>query len=256
MLGLPAAQWQAMKDKAGGVAWPAPRRERQAGAAEAGDGGAAKTATEPAAAARVDAGPVAVRGATIRCASRSSLTSSRSCCRLCCAWARVCVSCRTRSRIYVHVCVPRCPPTRQPEHAHRMSETRRLRHLFEQMDRHRSGELSAADFKNYMARHFPSGVARAGGLFQVMAAKCDGDARPGAARLTFVDVRSFLLACPCVVQCSILCGPVVCCRAGPRSYGSMVICTSGHSGILQRWMRAAHAPDSAHCQHVGSVDWQ
>ena len=71
-----------------------------------------------------------------------------------------------------------------------MSETRRLRQLFEQMDRDRRGELSADDFKRYLARHFPRGASKAAGLFQVMAARCTDQSRTGPAMLTFVDVRA------------------------------------------------------------------
>lgn len=72
-----------------------------------------------------------------------------------------------------------------------MTDTRRLRHLFEQMDRRRVGYLTVADFKGYVARAYPRGAAKAPALFRVMAAKCgdDDDAAGGPVTLSFTDVR-------------------------------------------------------------------
>lgn len=73
----------------------------------------------------------------------------------------------------------------------RVHKTRRLRALFERMDRNRSGTLTLGEFREYLARENPRSTARAAALFRAMAQHGDGDGDEGGGEATV----SFLEAC-------------------------------------------------------------
>lgn len=50
----------------------------------------------------------------------------------------------------------------------RLQRTKRLRHLFEQMDKKKTGTLTLDQFKEYMARENPRSVKRAAEIFAAM----------------------------------------------------------------------------------------
>jgi hypothetical protein len=84
--------------------------------------------------------------------------------------------------------VPICKP------ACRLQRTKRLRHLFEEMDKHRTGALTLEQFQEYMARENPKSLRKAATLFKAMASNrggcsmAGGDACP-AVTVTFLEVH-------------------------------------------------------------------
>ena len=98
----------------------------------------------------------------------------------------------------------------------RMTETRRLRQLFEQMDRRRAGELDLDAFKDFLARQFPAALPKAAMIFHAMTGQCaSASLGGGLATLTFVEVctqSNHGCFCSSSVQRQ---GQNAACRSGP-----------------------------------------
>ena len=69
-----------------------------------------------------------------------------------------------------------------------MSRTRRLRELFEQMDTNRSGTLTLAEFKEYMARENPRSMLAAASLFQAMSSEPAAGEEAAEPTISFLEV--------------------------------------------------------------------
>ena len=71
-----------------------------------------------------------------------------------------------------------------------MSRTKRLRLLFEQMDKNRSGTLDQDEFKEYMARENPRSMLGAAALFRAMSSTPTAGDEAATPTISFLEVRS------------------------------------------------------------------
>jgi hypothetical protein len=83
-----------------------------------------------------------------------------------------CFSWLYRWQVVPHFCLVAAPwLVFKRKNGCRLQKTKRLRQLFEQMDKHKTGALTLDQFKEYMARENPRSVERAAAIFATMGSK-------------------------------------------------------------------------------------